>query len=135
MAFRHFGNVMGGSVITSVLYTALAAASTVLLRVVCSIGWVIPAILIILSAVLIVRSVNKKKRAGKIFGIIFAIIGIAGMLQAFNLLSGIPILEFGLPALFSLYFDFFSGFIQAFVFSLLTMVYIAGACPPEDNAN
>jgi len=30
----------------------------------------------------------------------------------------------------SLYFDLFSGFVQAFVFSLLSMVYIASACPP-----
>ena len=27
-----------------------------------------------------------------------------------------------------------SGVIQAFVFSLLTMIYIAGACPPPETA-
>jgi F-type H+-transporting ATPase subunit a len=49
-----------------------------------------------------------------------------------------PILQVGIPAFLSLYFDFFSAFVQAFVFCLLTMVYVAGACPPpaeEDNAN
>ena len=134
MAFRHFGNVMGGSVITSVLYTALAAGSSVLLRAICSVGWVIPAVLIVLAVVLFIRAIKKKKKAGKIFGIIFGILGIAGLFQATGILVGIPVLQFGLPALFSLYFDFFSGFIQAFVFSLLTMVYIAASCPPPDDA-
>ena len=77
---------------------------------------------------------KKKKKAGKIFGIIFGRLGIAGLFQATGILVGIPVLQFGLPALFSLYFDFFSGFIQAFVFSLLTMVYIAASCPPPDDA-
>jgi len=35
----------------------------------------------------------------------------------------------------SCYFDLFSGFVQAYVFSLLTMVYISGALPgPEEAA-
>ena len=34
MAFRHFGNVAGGSVITSLIYTALATASSFLIRLV-----------------------------------------------------------------------------------------------------
>jgi F-type H+-transporting ATPase subunit a len=46
----------------------------------------------------------------------------------------IPILQLGLPAALSIYFDLFSGFVQAFVFSLLSMVYIAGACPPPEEA-
>ena len=45
----------------------------------------------------------------------------------------IPILQFGIPAILSLYFDLFSGFVQAFVFCLLSMVYIAGACPPPEE--
>jgi F-type H+-transporting ATPase subunit a len=28
------------------------------------------------------------------------------------------------------YFDVFSGFVQALVFTLLSMAYIAGSCPP-----
>ena len=41
-----------------------------------------------------------------------------------------PVFQIGIPAILSLYFDLFSGLIQAFVFSLLTMVYIASANPP-----
>ena len=41
-----------------------------------------------------------------------------------------PVFQVGIPAFLSLYFDLFSGLIQAFVFSLLTMVYIASANPP-----
>ena len=33
-----------------------------------------------------------------------------------------------------LYFDLFSGFVQALVFSLLSMVYIAGSCPEPEAA-
>ena len=43
------------------------------------------------------------------------------------------VLTLGLPAVLSLYFDVFSGVIQAFVFSLLTMIYISSNCPaPEE---
>ena len=83
MAFRHFGNVAGGSVLTSLIYAALAVATNALFR------WL-------------------------------------PMLMP-------PILQAGIPAFLSLYFDFFSGFVQAFVFSLLTMVYVAGACPPPEE--
>ena len=83
MAFRHFGNVAGGSVLTSLIYAALAVATNALFR------WL-------------------------------------PMLMP-------PILQAGIPAFLSLYFDFFSGFVQAFVFCLLTMVYVAGACPPPEE--
>ena len=85
MAFRHFGNVAGGSVLTSLIYAALALVSNLIL------GW-IP--------------------------------GIVG---------NIPFFQTGIPAFLSLYFDLFSGFVQAFVFSLLTMIYIAGANPPPEE--
>ena len=92
MAFRHFGNVAGGGVLTSLIYGALAVASKAIF------SW----------------------------------------LPAYLLSMVPPVLQVGIPAFLSLYFDFFSAFVQAFVFCLLTMVYVAGACPPppeEDNAN
>ena len=85
LAFRHFGNVAGGSVLTALIYGALAILSNALL------GW-IP--------------------------------GIVGE---------IPFFQAGIPAVLSIYFDLFSGFVQALVFSLLTMVYVAGACPPVEE--
>ncbi len=84
MAFRHFGNVAGGSVLTALIYGALAALSTAVF------SWLPDVIASVFP----------------------------------------PILQVGIPALLSIYFDLFSGFVQALVFSLLTMVYVGGACPP-----
>lgn len=133
MALRHFGNVAGGGVITSILYAALSMASTALLNAISG-TVVIPIVLLAIGIVLFVWGRKTKKTAGWIFGIVFAVIGIIGAVQFIPLVNqffyGIPILAYGLPAVFSIYFDLFSGFVQAFVFSLLTMVYISGACPP-----
>ncbi len=87
MAFRHFGNVAGGSVLTSLIYTALAGLTTIVF------GWLPDAILSVFP----------------------------------------PIFTAGIPAVLSIYFDLFSGFVQAFVFSLLTMVYVGAANPPPDE--
>ena len=39
----------------------------------------------------------------------------------------IPILQVGIPAVFSIYFDIFSSLLQAFIFCMLTMMYIGAA--------
>ena len=134
MAFRHFGNVAGGSIITMIIYTALALASNALIGAISG-SWMLPAILTALGAVLLVMGIRKKKLAGKIFGTVFLVLGALGLATFLNLLGGIeiPILQLGIPAALSIYFDLFSGFVQAFVFSLLSMVYIAGACPPPEG--
>ncbi|MBR3367910.1 MAG: F0F1 ATP synthase subunit A [Lachnospiraceae bacterium] len=44
-----------------------------------------------------------------------------------DFLSHIPILDVGLPAILSVYFDWFSGVMQAFIFPMLTIMYIANA--------
>ena len=44
-----------------------------------------------------------------------------------NVLSQIPILDVGIPAVLSVYFDWFSGVMQAFIFCMLTVMYIANA--------
>ena len=62
-------------------------------------------------------------------------LGLLGLLEALNILTGVPILALGIPAVLSLYFDLFSGFVQALVFSLLSMVYISSALPaPAEEA-
>lgn len=132
MAFRHFGNVAGGGVISSILYTALGMASSLLIGLVSG-TIVIPIVVLVLGAGLLVIGFKTKKTARKIFGIILAVIAVFGILENLDILTGVPILQFGIPAVLSIYFDLFSGFVQAFVFSLLSMVYIAGACPPEDE--
>lgn len=84
MAFRHYGNILSGTVISVLIAAALQGLSSLFL------GW-IPGII------------------GKI-----------------------PFLQIGLPAVLSVYFDVFSGCLQAFIFAMLTMLYIAGAFPIDD---
>jgi F-type H+-transporting ATPase subunit a len=83
MACRHFGNILSGTVISALLYAALAAASHAL------------------------------------FGLLPGVLGAA--------LSQFPFLDIGIPALTSLYFDWFGGCIQAFIFCTLTTIFIKQA--------
>ena len=72
MSFRHFGNIAGGFVISTLLLSALSALSSALH---------LP----------------------------------------------LPLFQIGIPGVLSLYFDLFSGCIQAFIFSMLTMAYVGSA--------
>ena len=84
MAFRHYGNVLSGSVISILLGAALGGLSSMLL------GW------------------------------------LPGTLADF------PLFQIGIPAVLSIYFDVFSGCLQAFIFAMLTMMYVAGGFPAEE---
>ena len=86
MSFRHYGNVLSGTVISALLASALSGLSALLL------GWL---------------------PAG---------------------LSDIAFLQIGLPAVLSVYFDIFSGCMQAFIFAMLTMLYISGGFPYDEWA-
>ncbi len=132
MAFRHFGNVAGGGVINSILYTALGLLSTAVIGFL-SKTIVVPIILFALALGLLFWSAKKKKTLLTVLGAVFAVLGLIGVLQFTGTLTDIPIFQYGIPAVLSVYFDLFSGFVQAFVFSLLSMVYISGACPPPEN--
>ena len=46
-------------------------------------------------------------------------------------LGQFPLFQIGLPAVLSVYFDIFSGCMQAFIFAMLTMLYIAGGFPED----
>ena len=48
-----------------------------------------------------------------------------------QVLKNIPILDVGIPAVLSVYFDWFSGVMQAFIFCMLTTMYIANASEPD----
>ena len=133
MAFRHFGNVAGCGVITTIIYTALSAASVGILNLIASSGWLVGTVMLLAGAGLIVLWKRKGKKIALVFGIISAVLGLFGLLQALGLLTGVPILAYGVPAVLSCYFDLFSGFVQAYVFTLLTMVYIAGSLPEPEG--
>ena len=134
MAFRHFGNVAGGGVITSILYLALSMLSTMVLNLIAGGGVLVPVVLTVVGAGLIVLWKKKThKKLHMFFGVLSAVLGVFGLLQALGVLADVPVLSFGIPAVLSCYFDIFSGFVQAYVFSLLTMVYIGNACPPPEE--
>lgn len=134
MAFRHFGNVAGGGVITSIIYAALSAASVAVLNLIAAHGGLASVVLLVVGAGLFFLWKKNHKKLPLIIGIISSVLGLFGLLQATGILSGVPILALGVPAVLSCYFDLFSGFVQAYVFSLLTMVYISGALPGPEEA-
>jgi F-type H+-transporting ATPase subunit a len=47
------------------------------------------------------------------------------------IIGEIPLLQIGIPAVLSVYFDIFSGCLQAYIFAMLTMMYVSGAFPAE----
>ena len=130
MAFRHFGNVAGGGVISSIIYTAFSMLSAAVLNAVASVGWLMGVVLMVLGVVLFITV--RKKLMVRILAIASFVVGLFGLLQALGLLSGVPVLSLGIPAVLSVYFDVFSAFVQALVFTLLSMVYIAGSCPEPE---
>ena len=133
MAFRHFGNVAGGGVITSILYAGLSLGSAAALNFIASKGVYIgiALILVCIGSIFLFKKIKKKRIIALAF--LSGLLGVFGLLQALGWVSGIPALNFGIPAVLSLYFDLFSGFVQALVFSMLSMAYIAAACPPPQE--
>ena len=124
MACRHFGNILSGTVISALIYAALTAASHALFSAIGSNLFVALAITVlgVIPAVLGMRSKQKKLL---IPGIIIAILGALGVLT--NLGVFFPWLTIGIPAIPSLYFDWFGGCIQAFIFCTLTTLFIKQA--------
>lgn len=134
MAFRHFGNVAGGGVITSIIYTAFAMLSSLILNLISANGIAVSVVLLVAAVALYILTWKKKKLGWKILTILSAVLGVFGLLQATGVLSGVPVLAFGIPAVLSCYFDLFSGFVQALVFTLLSMVYVSGSLPEPEAA-
>ena len=137
MAFRHFGNVAGGGVITSILYLALSLLSAKILNLISQSGVAVGIALLLvgLTILALIKIKRIKKKLLLTVGILCAVLGLFGLIQALGYLSGVPILSFGIPAVLSCYFDLFSGFVQAYVFTLLSMVYIGNSCPaPAEEA-
>lgn len=81
MAFRHYGNILSGAVISVLVASGLQGVSKLLLP---------------------------------------------------SLFDNVPLLQVGLPAVLSLYFDLFSAGLQAFIFAMLTMLYVASGFPQDE---
>ena len=84
MAFRHYGNILSGTVISVLVGAGLQGLLSLVL------GW-LPGVL-----------------------------------------GDIPFLRIGLPAVLSVYFDVFSGCLQAYIFAMLTMLYVSNGFPADD---
>ncbi len=84
MSFRHYGNILSGTVISTLLAVGLSGLSSMIL------GW-LPGVL-----------------------------------------GNISWLRVGIPAVLSIYFDVFSGCLQAFIFAMLTMMNVSGAFPMDE---
>ena len=133
MAFRHFGNIMGGGVLTSLLYMALSSISAIVIGLIRSNGLIVSIVVFAIGVALASFGFLRKKLAAKIFGALIALLGLASTLEVLGAVTGMPVLALGIPGVLSIYFDLFSGFVQALVFSLLTMVYVGMACPPPEE--
>lgn len=135
MSFRHFSNVSVGGIISAIIYAALTLLSTVVIGLVSSAGWLMASVLMLAGVLLFFLWARKtRKLLHNILAVVTFVIGFFGMLEAVGILSNVPVFTFGIPAVLSVYFDFFSGFIQALVFTLLSMVYIAGSLPEPEQA-
>lgn len=131
MACRHFGNILSGTVINGLLYAAVAAGSYALFGLLSA---NLPVGIVLLAAGLVLLWLRKSKGKGLpflIFGVLFTVLGVLGVLSALpllgNVLTGFPVLTIGLPAITSFYFDWFTGCIQAFIFCTLTTIFIKQA--------
>ncbi len=124
MACRHFGNILSGTVISSLIYAALVAANNALF------GWLGSQVYvgIVVAAAGIAVAFVAKKKGKKLFFVLGIIAGILGILGALTALGvHYPWLTIGIPAIPSLYFDWFGGCIQAFIFCTLTTLFIKQA--------
>ena len=124
MACRHFGNILSGTVISTLIYAALTAANTALFHLLGSSRYV-GIIVAAAGAALIVLGRKRGKKLPFIVGIIAAVLGVLGVLTALG--ATFPWLTVGIPAIPSLYFDWFGGCIQAFIFCTLTTLFIKQA--------
>ena len=124
MACRHFGNILSGTVISTLIYAALTAANTALFHVLGA-NLYVGIVVAIAGAALIVLGRKKGKKLPFIAGIIAAVLGVLGLITALG--ATFPWLTIGIPAIPSLYFDWFGGCIQAFIFCTLTTLFIKQA--------
>ena len=124
MACRHFGNILSGTVISALVYGALTALNNFVFGLLGSSMYTAIATLVIGLCPLIF-GIMKKKKGLLIPGIIVTILGVLAIIT--NLGATFPWLTVGIPALPSLYFDWFGGCIQAFIFCTLTTLFIKQA--------
>ena len=124
MACRHFGNILSGTVISALIYGALTALNNAVFGALGS-SMIAAAVVTVVGLVLFLLGKKSGKKAPFIGGIILLILGVLAVIT--NLGATFPWLTVGIPAIPSLYFDWFGGCIQAFIFCTLTTLFIKQA--------
>ena len=124
MACRHFGNILSGTVISTLIYAALVAANNALFGFLGS-GMYVALVVLVIGLCPLIFGYLKKKKGLLIPGIIVTVLGVLAVIT--NLGATFPWLTVGIPAIPSLYFDWFGGCIQAFIFCTLTTLFIKQA--------
>ena len=124
MACRHFGNILSGTVISALIYAALTVASSALFGALGS-SLTVAIVVAVVGIALFLVGKNSHKKLPLILGIVCGILGVLAVIH--NLGARFPWLTVGIPALPSLYFDWFGGCIQAFIFCTLTTLFIKQA--------
>ena len=124
MACRHFGNILSGTVISTLIYAALTAANNALFGALGS-SLVVAIVVAVVGVALFFVGKKISKTLFKVLGIILAVLGVLAVIT--NLGADYPWLTVGIPAVPSLYFDWFGGCIQAFIFCTLTTLFIKQA--------
>ena len=124
MACRHFGNILSGTVISALIYGALTAANNALFGALGS-NMIVAVVVAVIGAALFLLGKKSGKKLPLVIGIIMAILGVLAVIT--NLGATFPWLTVGVPAIPSLYFDWFGGCIQAFIFCTLTTLFIKQA--------
>lgn len=127
MACRHFGNILSGMVISTLIYSALTALSHGLLDLIGKV-LLVAVLLLALGIAGIIYGNKKKKTLFLVLGIVATVLGVLAILRNMGGFFGnIPWLAVGVPAITGFYFDWFGGCIQAFIFCTLTTIFIKQA--------
>ena len=124
MACRHFGNILSGTVISTLIYAALVAANNALFSLLGSSLYVGVAVAAAGGGLFFLGKKTGKKFP-LVIGIIALVLGVLGAITSLGV--AYPWLTIGIPAIPSLYFDWFGGCIQAFIFCTLTTLFIKQA--------
>lgn len=124
MACRHFGNILSGTVISALIYAALTVASNSLFRILGS-SLYVALVVTVIGLCPLIFGIRRKKKSLLIPGAIVTILGVFAVFTCLG--STFPWLTIGIPAIPSLYFDWFGGCIQAFIFCTLTTLFIKQA--------
>ena len=124
MACRHFGNILSGTVISTLIYGAMVAANNALFGALGS-NIIVAIAVAVIGAGLFFFGKKSGKKLALVIGVIMAVLGVLAVIT--NLGATYPWLTIGVPAIPSLYFDWFGGCIQAFIFCTLTTLFIKQA--------